>query len=95
MVSIRFRAPGALAVLVLVAAVARSASITLLNDIPVGLVLDEGSTFVLKWDWDGDASIAGKLSLYSFNITDTDSSRIDVLEGQRFFQGVSVSWRDA
>ncbi|KAI1154048.1 hypothetical protein F4825DRAFT_207629 [Nemania diffusa] len=92
MVSIRFQAPALVATLVLLATIALGDFINLLNDIPVNLTLDEGDTFVLKWTWDGAASVTGQLNLISFNTTDTDSSRVDVLEDKLNLTMGSYPW---
>ncbi|KAI0453392.1 hypothetical protein F5B21DRAFT_288358 [Xylaria acuta] len=77
MVSMQFRL---LALLSLAARVARSNNVNLLNDIPVDTIMDEGTTFVLKWEWDGDATGVGILDMASFKIGDVDSSMTYQLE---------------
>ncbi|TGJ87600.1 hypothetical protein E0Z10_g1163 [Xylaria hypoxylon] len=69
-----------LAMLALVAAVARSNSVNLLNDIPVNTIMDEGTTFVLKWEWDGDASGVGQLDMSSFTLDGSGTAQNDILE---------------
>lgn len=72
-----------LALLALAAApVARSSAVNLLNDIPVDIIMDEGTTFVLKWGWDGDATATGILDMYSFTLDDSGESMTYTLEGQ-------------
>lgn len=70
--------------LLLLATAVRGDDVHLLNDIPVGTVMDEGSTFVLLWDWDGDATGVGKLNMYSFSASSLDDSVTYVLEGLSF-----------
>ncbi|KAI0101342.1 hypothetical protein GGR51DRAFT_333957 [Nemania sp. FL0031] len=82
MVRIRFRTPAVLAVLALTATVARSNDVTLQNGLPVGLIMEEGTTFVLKWDWDGGVSATGVLQLYSFDTNNTNSLEVDTLENK-------------
>lgn len=43
--------------------------------------MDEGSPFVLRWDWDGDATGGGRLEMYSFSESELDDSATYVLEG--------------
>ncbi|KAI3330675.1 hypothetical protein F4824DRAFT_333267 [Ustulina deusta] len=69
-----------LATLALVATVARSNSVNLLNDIPVDTIMDEGTTFVLKWEWDGDSTGIGELDMYLFTLDDSGTSQTNVLE---------------
>ncbi|KAI0552336.1 hypothetical protein F4679DRAFT_535319 [Xylaria curta] len=68
------------ALLALAATLARSDSVDLLNDIPVNTIMDEGTTFVLMWSWDGDATGVGKLDMSSFMIGDLNSSMDYILE---------------
>ncbi|KAI0540406.1 hypothetical protein GGR58DRAFT_499211 [Xylaria digitata] len=69
-----------LAMLALIATVARSNYVNPLNDIPVNTIMDEGTTFVLKWEWDGDASGVGELHMSSFTLGDSSSSQYHILE---------------
>ncbi|KAI0467476.1 hypothetical protein F4859DRAFT_245770 [Xylaria cf. heliscus] len=77
MVSIQLHLLGIVA---LAATLAQSNSVNLLNDIPVNTIMDEGTTFVLKWEWDGDATGVGILNMVSFKIGDLDSSMTYRLE---------------
>ncbi|KAI1275401.1 hypothetical protein F5Y07DRAFT_175446 [Xylaria sp. FL0933] len=69
-----------LAILALVAPIARSNQITLTNNIPVNTTMNEGTTFVLAWEWDGDASGVGELDLLFFTLDDSATSQSSVLE---------------
>ncbi|KAI0855324.1 hypothetical protein F4860DRAFT_521660 [Xylaria cubensis] len=69
-----------LALLALIAPLARSDSVDLLNDIPVNTIMDEGTTFVLMWSWDGDVTGVGQLDMSSFMIGDVNSSMDYILE---------------
>ncbi len=80
-----------LATLALVATVARSNSVNLLNDIPVDTIMDEGTTFVLKWEWDGDSTGIGELDMYLFTLDDSGTSQTNILEGQERRQGIPSS----
>ncbi|KAI0432036.1 hypothetical protein F5Y09DRAFT_172816 [Xylaria sp. FL1042] len=77
MISVRL---SVLAILALVITVARCNQITLTNNIPVNTTMNEGSTFVLTWEWDGDASGVGELDVYFFTLDDSATSQSSVLE---------------
>ncbi|KAI8946335.1 hypothetical protein F4801DRAFT_593436 [Xylaria longipes] len=70
MVSMQFHLLGLLS---LAATVARSDSVTFQNNLPANTIMDEGTTFVVKWAWDGDATGVGQLAMSSFKKGDTSS----------------------
>ncbi|KAI1178946.1 hypothetical protein F4777DRAFT_41501 [Nemania sp. FL0916] len=81
-----------LATLVATAPVARAATVTLQNDLPDGLVLDEGSTFVVKWTWNGDATGIGMLNMTTFNASDVTNSQSAILEDKLNLTKGNYSW---
>ncbi|KAI1748119.1 hypothetical protein F4782DRAFT_551253, partial [Xylaria castorea] len=84
MISIQFHLP---ALLVLAAMLALGNSVNLLDDIPVNTIMDEGTTSVFKWEWDGDATGVGQLDMSSFRIGDLSSGMDYQLEGITYSDG--------
>ncbi|KAI1123633.1 hypothetical protein F5Y10DRAFT_47825 [Nemania abortiva] len=82
MVSIRFHAPAVLAVLLaLMVTAARGDQLMLTNGLPKGLIMQEGNTFTITWDWHGAASATGQLELDSFEDNETTNHfQSDILE---------------
>ncbi|KAI0439083.1 hypothetical protein F4803DRAFT_554435 [Xylaria telfairii] len=75
------------------APVALSSAVNLLNDIPVDTIMDEGTTFVLKWGWDGDANATGILDMASFTLDDSGESMTYTLEDKLNLTMGSYPWR--
>lgn len=71
-----------LAAVALFAVVARGATVRFMNGLEANTIMDEGTSFEVKWSWDGADDAVGALVLTTFMRDNTGSIINNTIEGQ-------------
>ncbi|KAI0509208.1 hypothetical protein F5B22DRAFT_366066 [Xylaria bambusicola] len=81
-----------LAILALFVTAAQSASVSFTNGLPANSIMDEGTTFEVKWSWDGGKQATGQLVLTTFTQNNMNSAVNTTLEDKLNLAQESYSW---